>query len=86
MPDAATDGQRVPWPKSVRSDELLRRAFGVDALTCHACGSPRRVLAFISNLHTVRRILSHLQLPSVTPPLPSATDPPQLSFVPLECA
>ena len=45
-----------------------------------------RVLAFISNLSAVRRILSHLQLPSDTPPLPSAADPPQLSFIPLECA
>ncbi len=72
--------RRLPWA------ELLRRTFGVDLLTCHACGSPRRVLAFISNLPTARRILHHLNLPSTPPPLPLAPGPPQLTFVPLEYA
>ncbi len=79
-PPSRPPRQRLPWA------ELLRRTFGVDVLTCHACGSPRRVLAFISSLPTVRRILQHLELPCGTPPLPSPTGPPQLSFVPLECA
>ena len=64
---------RLPWA------ELLRRTFGLDLLTCHACGSARRVLAFISNLPTARRILHHLNLPSTPPHLPAAAGPPQLS-------
>ncbi len=71
---------RLPWA------ELLRRTFGVDILSCHACGSPRRVLAFISNLPTAHRILHHLVLPSRPAPLPSAAGPPQLAFSPLEYA
>ena len=67
---------RLPW------GELLRRTFGLDLLTCHACGSARRVLAFISNLPTARRILHHLNLPSTPPPLPAAAGPPQLTLFP----
>ena len=55
------------------------RVHKVDVLTC-PCGGRLRVIAFVTNTQTTRRILDHLGLPS-TPPVPGpARAPPQPDF------
>jgi hypothetical protein len=57
---------RLPWA------QLLRRVFGVDALRCPRCARPMVVLALISDLAVVARILTHLGLPAEPPALAPA--------------
>jgi hypothetical protein len=54
---------------------LLKRVLDVDALVCPGCGAAMVVLAFLTDPPVVRRILEHLDLPSVAPrPSPAHTD------------
>ena len=57
-----TTRQRLSWA------ELLARVFLIDVLRCPHCGGRRRILSFITEPRTVRRILSHLGLPTTAPP------------------
>jgi hypothetical protein len=64
---------RFPWA------ELIRRSFP-DALSCPTCGATLSVIAFITALAVVRKILEHLGLPSGTPVLAPARLPKELSL------
>jgi hypothetical protein len=54
---------------------LMRRSFDVDVFACATCGGRLRVLAVITEMEPVRRILAHLGLESDAPPLARARDP-----------
>ena len=56
--------------------ELLRRAFGVDVLTCPRCAGVRRLLAAIQAPDSIERVLSAMGLPSEVPKLAPARAPP----------
>lgn len=75
-PDDATRARRLEWAK------LLKRVFAIDVLECARCRGPMRLVAFIEDERTARRILEHLGVPSRAPPrsraCPSAE---QLSLV-----
>jgi hypothetical protein len=60
---------RVDWAS------LLRRSFSVDVLECPKCHGRLRVVAVITEREPVRRILSHLDIPTEAPPLSRARDP-----------
>jgi hypothetical protein len=60
---------RIDWAR------LLRRAMDVDALNCPKCDGRLRVLAIITEREPVRRILSHLGMPTEPPPVARARDP-----------
>src|SRR5206468_9316236 len=61
---------RTPWA------ELLRRTFEIDVLACPDCGGRLRLLATIEEPAVVRRILSHLGVPSeCQQPLPARSPP-----------
>jgi hypothetical protein len=75
----ATVGASVRKPARYRLSwaQLLRRVLSVDALSCPRCSRrmepvPMTVLAFITDSDVVRRILSHLHLPTSPPPLAKA--------------
>jgi len=51
---------------------LLKRVLDVDALVCPGCGAAMVVLAFLTDPPVVRRILDHLDLPSIAPKLAPA--------------
>jgi hypothetical protein len=56
--------------------DLLRRTFEIDILACPGCGGRLRLLATIEDPAVVRRILSHLGIPSEWPqPLPARSPP-----------
>ncbi|MBD3238011.1 MAG: hypothetical protein GF330_15030, partial [Candidatus Eisenbacteria bacterium] len=52
--------------------QLLRRVFSLDALECPQCQTAMVVLAFISDPPVVRKILGHLGLPTIPPPVAAA--------------
>ena len=63
--------KRYSWP------DLLRRVFHIDVFLCE-CGGLRRLLAFITDNTSIRRILTHLGLPADPPPMSPARAPPML--------
>ena len=69
-------GQR----KRLRWRDLLRRVFAVDALVCPQCLGPMTVIAFITELAVVPKILTHLALPCEPPALSPARGPAQLEL------
>ena len=71
--------EREPSSHSSRYSwsELLDRVFGIDVLTCPFCGGRRRLIAQLTDLAVVRRILQHLGLPSEPIEAAPARSPPQ---------
>jgi len=69
----ASRPRRSPWAV------LLRRAFGVEALRCD-CGAAMTVLAMITDVRSLERILTHLGLPAHPPPIAPARLEDQLGL------
>ena len=73
--DATPTITRIPWA------ELLRLTFRVDVTRCARCITGTvAIVAFITDPAVVRRILSHLRLPTELPPLRPARINPALDF------
>jgi hypothetical protein len=49
--------------------------FSVDIMTCPMCSAPLTVIAYLTDLSVVHKILAHLQLPTTSPPLAPARYP-----------
>jgi hypothetical protein len=60
---------RVDWAL------LMRRTFSVDVLKCPRCGGRLRVISVITEPEALRRILTHLGLPTGAPAVARARDP-----------
>ncbi len=67
---AGTEGQQTVYAEPVpvplrearrRWAELLRRIFEIDPLACPRCGQTMRIVAFITALKAIDRILDHLR-------------------------
>ena len=74
---------RLPWA------ELLRRVFALDVLVCARCGGPLTVVAYITEVAVVAKILTHLGLPTTPPPLFPARRRGQMELLddrPTDCA
>jgi len=56
--------------------ELMRRVFEIDVLICEHCGGTRKLLAFLTQPQTIRRILKHIGLPAEPPHIAPARPPP----------
>jgi hypothetical protein len=69
-----TPRQRLTWA------ELVKRVFAIDVLTCPHCGGPRKLIALINDGLVVRKILTHLGLPTEPPPIAPARAPPEPEF------
>ena len=78
-------------PKSPKPKEKLRRASYMWAmliariyealpLLCPRCGSPMKIIAFITDPASLSRILKHLGVPTKPPTLHPARAPPQKDF------
>jgi hypothetical protein len=64
---ATTVSVEEPPPPAARKwswPELMRHTFGVDVLACARCGGRMRVVATIEDPVVIRRILTHLGLPT----------------------
>jgi hypothetical protein len=56
--------------------ELMQRSFGFDVLACPRCGDRLELIALIEDPTVIRRILSHLGLPTEVPTARPARPPP----------
>jgi len=56
--------------------ELMQRSFGFDVLACPRCGDRLELIAVIEDPTVIRRILSHLGLPTEVPAARPARSPP----------
>jgi hypothetical protein len=56
--------------------ELMQRSFGFDVLACPRCGDRLELIALIEAPPVIRRILSHLGLPTEVPATRPARPPP----------
>jgi hypothetical protein len=57
-----SDRKEVPASKLRRRwADLIRRVYQTDPLLCPKCGSPMRILSFITQDRVIRRILEHLK-------------------------
>src|SRR3989442_11023676 len=70
---------RPPHTHHWRWDDLMRRAFDIDVLTCPRCGNRMRLLATIEDPRVVEQILTHLGLPSEPVQADPAHSPPAYS-------
>ena len=60
--------------------ELMRRVLVVDVLVCDHCGGRRKVLTFITDSHVIRRVLTHMGLPTEMPAVVAAHSPPRTNL------
>ena len=77
-PDISALRSRSPDPYSW--SELMRRVFSIDILHCTHCGGTAKLIAFITDPPVIRRILSHLRLPTDSPAVTPARPPPQMAL------
>jgi len=54
----------------------MKRVHLLDVLNCDFCGGRRKVLAFLTDPHVIRKILDHLGLATEPPPLAPVRAPP----------
>ena len=59
---------------------LIARIFEIYPLSCPKCSHPMRIISFIQDKHSVRRILNHINEPTEAPRLASARGPPEAEF------
>jgi hypothetical protein len=62
---------RLPWAR------LMKRVLDIDPLTCPRCKTLMVIIAFISDLEVVRKILDHLKIPMNAVPEPLEHGPVQ---------
>ena len=75
-PPGATARTRGPRRRHHRWADLMRRAFAVEVLACRRCEGRLRFLATIESPEAIRRILTHLGLPTTLPRPDPARAPP----------
>jgi hypothetical protein len=62
--------QRISWAR------LLKRVFGIDVLACSKCQGNIKIIAAIEDPNVIKKILTHMGLPSTAPRLHPARGPP----------
>ncbi len=75
---ASDDNKPAAMSRRIRWAQLIKRVFKKDLETCPHCGGRRVLIAFITDAPVVHKILSHVGLPTDTPPVAAARAPPQL--------
>jgi len=59
---------------------LLARIFEVFPLICPKCEAPMRIISFIQDRHSIRKILNYINEPSEPPVISPARGPPEMEF------
>ena len=72
VPDEAP----APRPSRIRWARLLKRVFNIDVSTCSACSKQMKIIASIEDPQVIKKILSHLGLPTKAPTIFPARGPP----------
>ena len=76
----ADENARPRDPRRLTWAELLKRVFKIDLTTCPDCGGGLRFIATIMERAVVVKILTHLDLPTISPRFNQARAPPQQEF------
>ena len=79
---AAASPARSPRPSRLSWAALYRRVVREALEVCPRCAGPMKVLAAVTDPDVARAILTHLDLPTETPPIAPARAPPQLPIWP----
>jgi hypothetical protein len=74
--DKPSSNSQMSWAR------LLKRVFNIDVQTCHLCSGPMKVIAAIEDPQVIKKILSHLRLPTKPPEPWPARGPPADEFDP----
>jgi hypothetical protein len=75
-PDTALTAETPPRRRSSPSwARLIARVYQVDPLVCLRCGQRMSILAFVTDQHSIRRILEHFGLPPPELDRPLSTPP-----------
>jgi hypothetical protein len=72
----ADEGRPTTAKRNVLWAALMQRSFGFDVLACPRCGDRLALIALIEDPSVIRRILSHLGLPTEVPAARPARPPP----------
>jgi hypothetical protein len=75
-PDAHSSEDRPPSRTAYLWAVLLARIYEILPLTCPRCGCEMRLIAFMTEPASVKRILTHLGEPTTPPPVSPARSPP----------
>jgi uncharacterized protein YbaR (Trm112 family) len=79
--ESRPEEKRQPGQASLfRWAMLLARIFEVLPLCCPKCNHPMRIISFIEDPHTIRKILTHIDEPTEPPPIAPARGPPEPEF------
>lgn len=68
--DKHQSNSRISWAR------LLKRVFNIDVETCHLCSGKMKIITAIEEPEVIKKILSHLGLPTKPPEAWSARGPP----------
>ena len=73
--------KKSPKPASLyRWAKLMARIYEIHPLTCPKCTHHMRIVSFIQEQPTIRKILKHIREPSDPPPISPARGPPEPEF------
>jgi hypothetical protein len=76
-----TDEKKPPNDKSKHWARLLKKVFGIDVESCHACGGKNvKIVAAIMERAVIVKILNHIGIPPDIPEVAAARAPPQATF------
>ncbi len=77
--DSGPDAVPLPRSKAQRMSwaQLLKRVFNIDIEVCPKCAGPMKIIAAIEDPKVIKKILDHLELPSIAPRFAPARGPPQ---------
>lgn len=59
---------------------LLARIFEIFPLICPKCSHPMRIISFIQDRHSIRKVLAHINEPFEPPVISPARGPPEMEF------
>ena len=57
---------------------LITRIYEINPLICPMCGNEMRIIAFITEMEPIGKILRHIGEPDLAPAISPARDPPDL--------
>ena len=79
--EAQEQSRKLPSKASLfRWAMLMARIFEVFPFSCPKCNHPMRIISFIKDGHSVRKILNHINEPSEPPIIAPARGPPEFDY------